>query len=180
MKQFIIKHKYAVLIFIIFLIVSGVSGYYNWKISNKQFPISNEFSISNSQNNIDNSLTVQSDNDAKPLEQLTTASPSEKNEPLTNQTLPATSYQLEATTTSTVLEVMQLASADSRSPFLFETKTFTGIGEFVESINDLKNNSQTGEYWIYYINGESAQLGISQQIVKPGDVITWKYEKSTF
>ena len=50
----------------------------------------------------------------------------------------------------------------------------------MEEINGLKNNPQENKYWIYYLNGKSAKLGISTQVVKPGDVIEWKFEKSNF
>lgn len=54
------------------------------------------------------------------------------------------------------------------------------MGEFVEEINGIKNNQATGEYWIYYINGESAKMGVSNYIIKPNDVIKWNYEKANF
>jgi hypothetical protein len=50
----------------------------------------------------------------------------------------------------------------------------------VEEIGGLKSDQQNGKYWIYYINGKSAKLGISTQIVKPGDLIEWKYGNANF
>lgn len=99
--------------------------------------------------------------------------------------LVTTTYELKAvdynlTPTSTVYNLMQLASADSRQPFSFETEDYGSMGLFINSINGLENNLQTGEYWIYYVNGESAKIGISNYIVKPEDVIQWRYEKSNF
>jgi hypothetical protein len=61
-----------------------------------------------------------------------------------------------------------------------QMKEFSGLGFFVEEINGTKNNPQTNEYWIYYINGASAQVGISQYKIKNNDLITWKYEKAKF
>jgi hypothetical protein len=85
-----------------------------------------------------------------------------------------TNYQLPVTSTSTALEAMRNARLD------FKTKTFSGLGEFVEEIGGLKSDQQNGKYWIYYINGKSAKLGISTQIVKPGDLIEWKYGNANF
>ena len=58
----------------------------------------------------------------------------------------------------------------------FTERQFGGLGYFVESIEGLKNDNAGGRYWIYYINGAKATVGISQLQLKPGDRITWKYE----
>lgn len=78
---------------------------------------------------------------------------------------------------TSLYDLMRDMTADSRAPFLFSAKEYSGMGYFVEEINGVKNNPQTGEYWIYYVNGQSATVGTSQYIVKKDDVITWKYEK---
>jgi len=158
MKNFIKQHKFLIIPFILF----SLTAVYSWsKISNNQFSISNQFSIVN-----DQTTTTSQNHD------ITT--------PPSKPELLVTSYELLVTNSSTVLEAMRLASADSKKPFLFKTKTFSGLGEFVEEINGLKNNPQENKYWIYYLNGKSAKLGISTQVVKPGDVIEWKFEKSNF
>ena len=176
MKQFISKHKYIFLIFVVFLIITGVSGYQAWKASNNKSQITNKNTTTPSTLENINSDAITTTHDSK----LATndLQPTIENLPLKTYVLEANSYNL--TPSSTVYNLMQWASADSRSPFLFETKDFGSMGLFVESINNLKNNPQTGEYWIYYLNNESAQLGISQQIIKPNDIITWKYEISNF
>jgi len=80
----------------------------------------------------------------------------------------------------TVYELMQLLSADSKKPFMFKTKEYTGMGYFVTSINGIENNPKENQYWIYFINEESAKMGISQYVIKKGDVIQWKFEESKF
>ena len=89
-------------------------------------------------------------------------------------------YDLPYSPSTTFYEAMQILTADSRIPFLFTAKEFSGMGYFVDEINGVKNNNQTGEYWIYYVNNKSATVGISQYILKPGDKIEWKYEKAKF
>lgn len=58
----------------------------------------------------------------------------------------------------------------------FSTKVFSGLGQFVEEINGIKNSPNTGFYWTFYINNQEAKIGISNYIIKPNDLITWKYE----
>ncbi len=60
----------------------------------------------------------------------------------------------------------------------FNGKEFSGLGFFVEEINGVKNDYQKGMYWIYYVNGKKANVGISSYIVSYGDVIEWKYESN--
>lgn len=79
----------------------------------------------------------------------------------------------------TVYELMQALSADSKKPFSFQTKEFISLGQFVESINGVENNPQKNQYWIYYVNGQPATIGISQYKIQPNDKIEWKFEKST-
>ncbi len=58
----------------------------------------------------------------------------------------------------------------------FTGHDFGTLGFFIESIGGIKNDTLKGKYWIYYINGSKAQIGISNYIVQPNDIITWKYE----
>jgi len=84
-------------------------------------------------------------------------------------------YKIELRDKMTVYTLMQTLSASSIKPFIFATIEYPGLGQFVESINDLKNDRQNGKYWIYYLNGKPAQIGISYYLLKPNDLIEWKY-----
>ena len=79
-------------------------------------------------------------------------------------------------TDTTVLDLMN--QLQSENQITFSGKDYPGMGMFVEEINGIKNNSQDNKYWIYYINGQSAQVGISNYTIKPNDVIEWKYENT--
>jgi len=70
-----------------------------------------------------------------------------------------------------VYDVMKSAENDG---FSFKGKEYPSLGFFVEEINGVKG--EPGEYWIYYVNGEKAQVGISKYIVKDGDIINWRQE----
>lgn len=65
--------------------------------------------------------------------------------------------------------------ADSTSDFSFTTRTFPGLGEFVESIGGMQNRN--GFYWTLFINGALSEYGVSSLSVMPGDVLEWRYQK---
>ncbi len=89
-------------------------------------------------------------------------------------------YTLRFANGEKLIDAMEKLSLMSSQPFLVATKEYTGMGKFVEEINGIKNNPTTNEYWGYYVNGESAQVGASNYILKQGDKIEWKYAKITF
>ena len=55
----------------------------------------------------------------------------------------------------------------------FKEKYYSGMGEFIEEINGIKNGDKN---WIYYVNNRKAEIGISNYKIKTGDVVSWKYE----
>jgi hypothetical protein len=181
MNHFLKQHKYFILAFLVFAVLAVVSGYQSFKISNNKFEIPN-INI-NSNNQLTNTSTSININPANTTTQSTTnpSTPQTTIPSTTSETVEQLNYTIEVndykflTATSTVYELMMHASADSRRPFGFTTKHFPGMGEFVEEINGVKNDSQTGKYLVYYINGKSAQAGISVQLIKPNDIIEWKY-----
>lgn len=54
--------------------------------------------------------------------------------------------------------------------------SFEEDGGFVTSINGVSQDTAANKYWMYYINGELAQVGAGTYIVQEGDEITWKLE----
>jgi len=58
----------------------------------------------------------------------------------------------------------------------FTEKNYIGMGKFIEEINGVKGDSDHN--WIYYVNGRQAQVGVSNYKLKPGDVVSWKYEEN--
>ena len=61
---------------------------------------------------------------------------------------------------------------------VLKTKTYD-IGIMIEAIGD-KENGQGGKYWLYYINGEMPMVSADKKIIKPGDKVEFKFEKSPF
>lgn len=81
-------------------------------------------------------------------------------------------------TKSTIYDTLLLLNQEKR--LAVEFKMFTGMGAMVQAIDDVANDTRANKFWLYYINGQSAQVGISFYTVKPDDLIEWKYEASQF
>lgn len=79
---------------------------------------------------------------------------------------------------STVYDAMLLLNQEKK--LAVEFKTFAGMGAMVQAIDGVANDTRINKFWIYYINGQSAQVGVSYYIIKPNDLIEWKYENSQF
>jgi hypothetical protein len=63
---------------------------------------------------------------------------------------------------------IQLLKSDHK----VETKSYSGIGEMVLSIDGVKPDSK--HYWEFFVNGKSSNVGASSYILKAGDKIEWK------
>jgi hypothetical protein len=55
-----------------------------------------------------------------------------------------------------------------------DTKIYSGMGEFVISIDGIKPDSK--RFWAFYLNGKSSSVGASGYKLKDGDKIEWKLE----
>ena len=74
---------------------------------------------------------------------------------------------------ATVFTLMETMRANGQ--LSFHDREFGGsLGKFIDEINGVKNTPKY--FWIYYINNEKAKVGVSNYILQPDDVITWKYE----
>lgn len=87
-------------------------------------------------------------------------------------------YPLNLPEKSTAYAAMVQLVADKKITVVF--KEFSGLGYFVDEVDGVKTDGQSGKYWIYYLNGKPAQIGISNYILKNNDLITWKYEVPQF
>ncbi len=84
-------------------------------------------------------------------------------------------YTLVYTKGSSVYEFMKELAANDE--FTFSGQNYGGqLGFFVNQVNGIQNANN--HYWIYYINGEKAKMGISNYILDDGDIITWNYEEA--
>ena len=54
------------------------------------------------------------------------------------------------------------------------------FGILLTSINSVKENPQTGEYWQYWINDTYAQVGITSYQIQINDVIKWLFAPQSY
>ena len=81
-------------------------------------------------------------------------------------------YETEIFEKANIYELMKKLQSEEKIDF--KTKNYSGMGEFVDEINGIKNAQK---YWIYYVNGKKANIGISNYKINQNDIVSWKYEK---
>jgi hypothetical protein len=86
------------------------------------------------------------------------------------------SYKDETTGSGSVYDFM--SKLQNEGKINFTEKYYIGMGEMIVSINGIKNDSN--QSWIYYVNDKEASVGVSNYKINPGDVVSWKYEKSNY
>ncbi len=74
---------------------------------------------------------------------------------------------------STALAQLQKAAADNNIPLEIKTESF---GSYVDSLDGLKGGTD-GKYWMYSVNGKTAEVGADQYKLAEGDVVEWKFNK---
>jgi len=52
------------------------------------------------------------------------------------------------------------------------------FGVFVEGIAGVENSKEHA--WIYFVNGKAGEVASDKYLLKPGDVVEWKYTKPNF
>lgn len=63
-----------------------------------------------------------------------------------------------------------------KGSYQVQTKNFgPGLGEFVEEVNGVKPDRD--EFWAFYVNGKSSNVGAGSYTPKDGDSLEWKLEK---
>ena len=210
MNGYYSKHKYLIHIWLALIIIAGVSGYFTYFKESDQSDSQNiQNNLSNQTKekkliadeektiptqkkiNIPVKLDDRSAATTKDIIQATTTIPKDS-EPEVIPLAPTTtantiSFSLtinDKTTESrtapgtTVYRTMQDLMAEGK--IAFHATEYSGMGYFVDEIDGIKNDPKNGIYWIYYLNGQSAKVGVSLYSLKANDIITWKYEKAKF
>jgi len=85
-------------------------------------------------------------------------------------------FDVEAKDNTNVLSALK--KVNTQYNIGLETKKYD-TGELVTNLAGQKNGDG-GKYWIYYINGQASVNAIDKQIIKPGDQVEFKFEKSIF
>jgi hypothetical protein len=84
----------------------------------------------------------------------------------------STTYSTVAREGFSVLDVLQLVSDENS--FALETQE-SSFGVYVEGLAG-KTGGDNNKYWMYYVNGESATVGVADYIIEEGDSIEFKFE----
>ncbi len=71
-----------------------------------------------------------------------------------------------------------LKAAAQKANLKIDAKS-SNFGIIVNSIGQF-SGGQDGKYWLYYVNGQMAQVAADKLKIKDGDQIEWKFENSTF
>lgn len=77
---------------------------------------------------------------------------------------------------TTAFSILQLASQQSPC-YKFEHQYYPDLGRFITSICCMEQNQIAKLYWMIYINGQLATVGVDNLKPKNGDRITFKYER---
>lgn len=91
-------------------------------------------------------------------------------------TVQGKNYPLTISEYSTAYDLM--ISAKNQRLITLHATPYGDLGYMIDELNGLKNSSGEKKYWIYYINGKKATIGISSYVIHEGDIIEWKYEDS--
>jgi hypothetical protein len=85
-------------------------------------------------------------------------------------------YETEIKMDASVFEVMKKIQRENTDSNLFDFKYIrnANLGNFITEING--NYGTPGKYWIYYVNSKKASVGVSNYILKDGDIISWSQE----
>lgn len=74
-----------------------------------------------------------------------------------------------------------LTAAQSAGEITFVGKDYSGLGMLIVGMNGkLNNQDKNNLYWIYSVNGQKAQKGISEYVLAAGDTVSWSYEQNTY
>lgn len=86
------------------------------------------------------------------------------------------SYEIEVKEETTAFHLLKKVSEAAG----FEIKTSQyEYGIFIEAILGVENG-QDDKYWLYYLNGQMPPVAADKQLVKPGDKVEFRFEKSPF
>ncbi len=178
MKEFHAKHKHHIRLWILLALLTTVSGYVGYGRSSTPKPEAGNQKSEITQGN--ESVVQKTPNDQEIV--YTSVDKQTKFEETTEAVfVPITlvigeaEYIVPTPPDSTVYALMETAQ---RSGVLqFSSKNFGGdLGYLIEEINGVKNSVRDKKYWIYYINGKKAAVGVSNYKPQTNDTISWKYE----
>lgn len=162
------KKKYIVIVFILVLILIGIFLFLNFN-NKRELPLIIPLEQNYNQNKIESQSIIL-------VEEKKENSPTAldiKNIKVTLNVLDKT-YNVNIKEGETVYDAMTNIQNVKENNFSFKSKEYPSLGIFINEINGIKGGS--GKYWIYYVNDKKASVGVSNYVLKSGDIISWKQE----
>jgi len=80
--------------------------------------------------------------------------------------------RVEVEVSGQVTALMGLKALAEKEGLELETKDYD-FGTLVQAIESMESGPDYA--WIFFVNGESSSVGASEYVLKPKDVIEWKY-----
>ena len=78
----------------------------------------------------------------------------------------------------TIFDLLKKVTEENNLEFTF--KQYSGVGVFIESIDNFANNPENDKWWQYWVNDEYAQVAADKLFLKNGDIIKWKHVEGQF
>lgn len=169
-----IKKRYIAIIFFLLIILTSIS-ILSFNLPKKEKELITSVNLLNKQIESDN-LAIKSE--IKEGQKVLINSPTVIDDKNINITLIVlgNKYSTKINSGSSIFEAMKKIEEESKNDNLFSFKYTdnASMGSFITEINGIKGTP--GKYWIYYINGKLASVGVSNQILEEGDIISWNQE----
>lgn len=84
------------------------------------------------------------------------------------------SYEAEADGKENLFDLLKKEMMRAGTEFVYQE--YPGLGVMIKQIGD-KQNGEDGKYWQFWVNGKFAAVGAGEYVVKPGDVVEWRFIK---
>lgn len=185
MREFTKKHSYHLALLFVLLFISSISGWYGYTggTAESESAVQEVKPEGQAADTEEKATYARKTEEAAPAQadvienNIDGRGAVQENEKFAAVSILGKEYPLLSDGKTSLYEAMR--TADEASDFDFSGRDYGGsLGFFVTEINGVKNDARAGTYWIYYINREKAQAGISNYVIQKGDIIEWKYENA--
>ncbi|HEV2741050.1 MAG TPA: DUF4430 domain-containing protein [Candidatus Elarobacter sp.] len=75
-----------------------------------------------------------------------------------------------------VTTVWDVLNSGALQPPLQPTSQGSGPSLYVTGIGGVSQNSGTGYYWVYFVNGQEPTIGAAAYVLNGGESIAWDYK----
>lgn len=79
----------------------------------------------------------------------------------------------------TVFGLLKEVTSENNLEFSYNDK-WQEMGIFIESINNVRNDTAADQWWHYWVNNHYAQVAADKYELKDGDIVEWKFVRNQF